>query len=222
MSQRSEDADGVPRFTIVSAVYQVAAYLDDFIASIEAQDFPLDRVEVIMVDDGSTDAGPQKLREWQRRRPELVTVLTKANGGQASARNLGLEHARGEWVTLPDPDDTLGPDYFSSVDKFLTTHPDVQMVATNRILVMEATGKEAKHPLARYFALSDRMRNLDQHSKFFHGSAPAAFFRTAVLAREQLRFDERIRPNFEDGHFCSSYLLRVPSPIVAFMRSAKY
>ena len=104
------------RFTIVSAVYNVERYLGDFIASIEAQDFPLDQVQVVMVDDGSTDSSPQMLADWQARRTGLVQVITKANGGQGSARNAGIEQARGEWITFIDPDDTVAPSYLSEVD----------------------------------------------------------------------------------------------------------
>src|SRR3954453_18603862 len=89
-----------PLFTIVSAVYNVSPYLDDFIGSLEKQTFGLDRVQIIMVNDGSTDDSREILERWRARRPGIVTVLDKPNGGQASARNLGLEHARGEWITF--------------------------------------------------------------------------------------------------------------------------
>ena len=50
----SEDARPTPRFSLVVAVYNVSAYLDEFIASVEGQEFPIDRLQVIAVDDGST------------------------------------------------------------------------------------------------------------------------------------------------------------------------
>ena len=53
-----------PRFSLVTAVYDVARYLDEFLGSILAQDFDLGRVEVIAVDDGSTDSSPDILREY--------------------------------------------------------------------------------------------------------------------------------------------------------------
>ena len=58
-----------PRFSIVSAVYGVAGYLEDFIASIEKQTFPLDRVQVVMVDDGSVDGSIDILQALGRAPP---------------------------------------------------------------------------------------------------------------------------------------------------------
>src|SRR5689334_9407946 len=104
---------GQPRFTIISAVHEVSRYLPDFIASIEGQDFDLGRVEVIMVDDGSSDDSFAVLQDWAARRPELVTAITQTNAGQGAARNAGLALATGEWVTFPDPDDIVDANYLS-------------------------------------------------------------------------------------------------------------
>ncbi len=222
MPEHADSRTQAPRFTIVSPVYNVDRYLADFIASIESQDYPLDRVEVVMVDDGSTDSSPRLLADWQARHPGLVTVVTKENGGVSSARNSGVERARGEWITFPDPDDTLAANYLSEVDAFLTEEPDVGMVATRRTIWVEATGGQMDHPLQPHFAAGNKARNLDEHPDFFHGSANTAFFRAEIIGREGLRFDERIRPAFEDGQFCVSYLLRLARPRVGFVSTATY
>jgi hypothetical protein len=213
---------GRPRFSVVSAVYDVAPYLPDFIAAIERQDFDLGRVEVVLVDDGSTDDSLDVLEAWAARRPDLVRVLSQPNAGQGAARNAGLAAATGEWVTFPDPDDVVDDDYLSTVDGFLSDHPDAVMVATNRLIWDEVAGTLTDtHPLRRMFG-HDRLVDLDLAESSFHGSAPAAFFALDRLRREDLRFDTRIRPNFEDGHFCSSYLLRCERPLVGFLASTRY
>lgn len=207
----------------MTAVHNVERYLPEFIASLEAQTFDLARAEIIAVDDGSTDDSLKVLTQWAERRPGLVRVLAKENGGQASARNLGLDQVRGEWVTFCDPDDMLDTAYLSIVDDFLTRNRDTAMVGAARILLYEDTGVTAdKHPLRHMFDGGDRLIDLDAHPDFFYGSAPVAFFRSAVVERESLRFDTLIRPNFEDGHFCVRYLLAVCRPLVAFLGSARY
>ena len=214
-----------PRFSLIVAVYNVGRYLPDFIASVEAQSFSLDQVEVVMVDDGSTDESSALLAKWCEDRPELVQVLTKSNGGQASARNLGLQQASGEWVSFPDPDDMLVPEYLTDVDSFLSRHEDSDMVATNRLLFRERRDKVVdKHPLRMMFLgkQSGVLRSLNDSPTYFHGSAPSAFFKLAKIRDMSLTFDERIRPKFEDGHFCAKYLLACPTPLVGFVGSAKY
>lgn len=212
------------RFGLIAAVYNVARYLPEFIRSIEAQTHPLTDVLVVVVDDGSTDASLELLRDWQLRRPDLVRVVSQSNGGQAAARNAGLDlAAHCEWVSFPDPDDALDADYLREVALAVDAAPDLAMVATNRLVWREATGEIAdQHPLRDFFAGGNRVEDLDDAPAFFHGAANAAFFRGSVIAAERLRFDPRIRPNFEDGHFCQRYLLATARPLVAFWASARY
>jgi glycosyltransferase involved in cell wall biosynthesis len=210
--------------SIVTAVYDVARYLPEFFASIEAQrGVDLRRVEIVAVDDGSTDDSLDVLRGWQERIAVDMVVLTKPNGGQASARNLGLEHATGEWVTFTDPDDLLDPDYLATVLRFVVEHPQVEMVATNRVLYLEATGEMSDtHALRQMFADGDVLVDLERRPDHFHGSAPASFVRRDRVVETGLRFDEEVRPNFEDGHFCARYLLGCATAYVGFVASAVY
>lgn len=212
-------------FSIVTAVYNVARYLDEFIESIESQTFPRERFEVIAVDDGSTDESLDRLRAWEARSPGLVTVIVKENAGQASARNVGLEHARGRWVTFTDPDDVVRPDYLREVASFLEAHAGElpSLVATNRLILDDATGEVTNsHPLRRHFAHGNRVRDITWYPDYFHGSAPAGFFPMDEIRRRSLRFDEGLRPTWEDGHFCSIYLLGVERPVIGFVASAHY
>jgi glycosyltransferase involved in cell wall biosynthesis len=212
-----------PRFTVISAVHNVARYLPDFIDSLDRQTIDPSHLEVIAVDDGSTDNSLDVLRSWEARRPDVVRVLTKPNGGQGSARNLGLDHARGEWVTFPDPDDWLEHDYFEVVARFLDTHRDVDMVAANLILYNEGgNGVSDSHPLRARFEPGDHLVHLEQQPNYFTGSAPAAFMRRDRVEELGLRFDTRIRPNWEDGHLCARYLLARADPTIGFLRSARY
>jgi glycosyltransferase involved in cell wall biosynthesis len=212
-----------PRFSIVTAVYNVERFLDAFIASVDAQTFPADRVEVVAVDDGSTDSTPALLAAWAARRPGLVRVISKANGGQATARNLGLDHARGEWVTFTDPDDVIEPDYLAQVDDFLSAHPETGMVAANLLILDDDTGLVSDtHPLNYRFRGPARLRDLDRHPAHFFPSAPVAFFRRSLIESSGLRFDARVRPNFEDAHFTSRYQLGLDRPLVGFVPAARY
>jgi glycosyltransferase involved in cell wall biosynthesis len=211
-----------PRFSIVTAVYNVERYLPEFIDSLERQTFGLDQVEVIVVDDGSSDGSLRLLEEWAARRPGTVHVFTQPNAGQGAARNAGMARATGEWVTFPDPDDVVDDNYLQTVHDFLEVNPTADMVAANRWLWYESDGRLVnRHPLETFFRY-DRLVDLNEAESRFHGSAPAAFFRLSVIREHELSYDVRIRPNFEDGHFCSLYLLHSENPKVGFLRSTRY
>jgi glycosyltransferase involved in cell wall biosynthesis len=70
-------------------------------------------VDVIVVDDGSTDHGPAIVRDMAMRFP--IRILQKANGGQSSARNLGVKHAHGDLIAFLDQDDAWYPDHLAKL-----------------------------------------------------------------------------------------------------------
>ncbi|KRF14901.1 bifunctional glycosyltransferase/CDP-glycerol:glycerophosphate glycerophosphotransferase [Nocardioides sp. Soil796] len=211
-----------PLFSIVSAVYNVAPYLPDFIASIERQTHGLDDVEILMIDDGSTDESPRLLAEWANRHPKTVRVITQENAGQGAARNTGIKAAHGEWITFPDPDDTVNDKYLQVVADFIEAHPDAHMAATHRLIWNEAEDKVTdRHPLRSMFHANPYV-DLSLNPERFHGSSPATFFRLDRIRDLGLEFDGRIRPNFEDGHFNSRYLLSFDQPRVGFLDAARY
>ena len=86
------------------------AFLDSALGSLEGQ--TLKNFEVILVDDGSKDGSFQICEEYARK-DSRVTVIHKKNGGVSSARNRGLEIAKGKWVTFVDSDDYINDNYLS-------------------------------------------------------------------------------------------------------------
>ncbi|GAB3067598.1 CDP-glycerol glycerophosphotransferase family protein [Intrasporangium mesophilum] len=208
-----------PLFSIVSAVYNVSRYLPEFIESLEAQTFDLSRIQLIAVDDGSTDDSRAVLEEWAMRARLEVTVLSQANAGQAVARNVGLEQATGEWVTFIDPDDTVNAAFFSSMAAFAKENPEAQLLSANVVLRNESTGEKAKHPRWRMYT-TDQLVDLDATTAYIPGSSTTSLMRRDVIG--DMRFNAGLRPNFEDGDFAVRYLLRAPSRQAGFIASAKY
>jgi glycosyltransferase involved in cell wall biosynthesis len=212
-----------PWLSIVTAVYNVERYLPEFINSIDAQRFDLDRIEVIAVNDGSTDASLSVLARWADLSGGRVKVFTKPNEGQASARNLGLEHATGEWVTFADPDDMLDPGFLAAVERFTRRHPDVEVIASKPILYEEETGLiRDTHPRRQQYESGSRRVDLEHDPNTFTGSATVSIFRLDRIRQLGLQFDLRVRPNFEDGHFAAHYLLGLRRPVVGILPGARY
>lgn len=95
-----------PRISVISIFYNAAAFLSEAVESVLAQDF--DDFELLLVDDGSNDDGPEIAETFARRDPARIRYLHHpdgANHGMSPTRNLGLSEARGEYVAFIDADD---------------------------------------------------------------------------------------------------------------------
>ena len=93
-----------PKITIIVPIYKVEKYLSKCIDSILNQTFT--DFELILVNDGSPDNCPQICEEYKEKDSRII-VIHKENGGLSSARNAGLDIAKGEYIGFVDPDDTI-------------------------------------------------------------------------------------------------------------------
>ena len=109
------------RVSVVVPCYNSERYIAQTLASILSQTHQ--NIEVIVVDDGSTDATPAIVKGLE---DERVTYLLKENSGVSEARNLGLSHAGGGFVAFVDSDDLLPPDFLELRVGFLGAHPGFQ------------------------------------------------------------------------------------------------
>ncbi|MBL0052074.1 MAG: glycosyltransferase family 2 protein [Bacteroidetes bacterium] len=104
----------MPKISVVVPVYNTASYLAECLNSIMNQTF--NDIEIICVNDGSTDDSPLMLESFKNK-DERIVVINKKNGGLSSARNTGIKHAKGEYVYFIDSDDYLELDAFERLNK---------------------------------------------------------------------------------------------------------
>ncbi|WP_435770422.1 glycosyltransferase family 2 protein [Nocardioides sp. SYSU DS0651] len=109
MSQRWRPPSREPVLSVVVPVYNVAPYLAECLDSLLGQ--TLKDIEIVVVDDGSTDDSPAILRQYAGRHRRIRT-FRQANAGPGAARNAGVRQARGEFLTFVDADDTVPPTAF--------------------------------------------------------------------------------------------------------------
>lgn len=101
-----------PLVSVVVPVYNVEDWVDGCVRSILAQSY--EKLQVILVDDGSTDASGEKCDDWHAA-DARIEVLHTANGGLSAARNNGMELVRGDYVVFVDSDDSLGENHVSNL-----------------------------------------------------------------------------------------------------------
>lgn len=97
-----------PLISVIVPVYNAEAFLDQCLESIVAQTYR--RLEIIVVDDGSTDGSGEKCDRWAER-DERIRVIHQPNGGHSAARNSALDAMTGDLVMMVDSDDVLHPDF---------------------------------------------------------------------------------------------------------------
>ncbi|ETC96340.1 glycosyltransferase family A protein, partial [Campylobacter coli] len=216
-------------YIIISAVYNVEKYIDDFIKSSINQrlDF-VKNITLIFIDDGSTDNSAKIIKKYQKKYQKNIFYFYKENGGQASARNLGLKYIQEKsyskpvWITFADPDDFFDRNYFYEVDKFLINHAqeNICMVGCNVILYHENQNLyKDDHPLNFKFKKGCKIINNFNLNENIHLHVASSFFRMQNCV---MLFDERLKPNFEDGKFLSQYLLQNINYKSAFLPQAIY
>lgn len=101
-----------PKLSIIVPIYNAEKYIDNCMRSIYAQSFS--DYEIILVNDGSADNSAAICREYQKK-DSRVTYIEKENGGAGSARNAGMDAARGEYLAFPDVDDSFEPEMYAEL-----------------------------------------------------------------------------------------------------------
>src|SRR5512139_3128801 len=111
----------IPQVSVVIRAYNAIDHIEDCLASVTDQRTPFS-LEIIVVDDGSTDGTLEKLRST----PGL-TCLAQSKRGPAAARNAGIRHARGEYIAFLDADDLWPDGKLQKQVELLQRHPDAAM-----------------------------------------------------------------------------------------------
>lgn len=107
-----ESAINTPLVSVIVPVYNVEQYLERCLQSIVSQTYA--NLEIIVVDDGSTDGCPGLCDQWAEK-DNRIKVIHKTNGGLSDARNAALNVMTGELVTMVDSDDWIEPNYVSTL-----------------------------------------------------------------------------------------------------------
>ncbi|MEV6835566.1 glycosyltransferase [Streptomyces sp. NPDC051133] len=174
-------------------------YLVECLASVEAQTIDPARLEVIAVDDGSTDGTGECLEEFAARVPAHVTVIRQENsGGPSGPRNVGLAKASGRYVFFLDADDRLGPEALQRM---------VAMADENGtdVVLGRVEGINRTPPKSMWGKTLGRTDVFSSNIKFTLSAQK--LFRRELLDRHGMRFDESLWTG-EDALFTMEAYLR--------------
>ena len=192
-------------FSVVIACYNTGKYLEECINSLIGQSFSFgSNIQLILVDDGSTDNTKEICEKYINLYPDNILYLYQENQGQGSARNLGLQYANGKYINFLDSDDKFSGNTFYKVYEFFEKHyNEIDFVSTRMFFFDKYEGA---HPLNYKFE-EDRIVDLTEDWDYPQLSASSAFFKRELF--DNYRFPESL-VNSEDTLMLNKMLLENP------------
>lgn len=174
--------------SVIVPAYNVGEYIDQCIESLAIQS--LEKIEVIVVDDGTPDDSGMRADQWAEKFPGRVKVVHKVNGGCASARNAGIQAAKGRYIGFVDGDDWVAPRMYE--DLYRSAILESSDIAQCGFLEAYTTGEMINFPLnvnvSRIDLLSERPTMWRR------------IYSSAMLRAKSITFPEHIK-RFDDLPF---------------------
>ncbi len=202
----------MPDISIIIPCYNVAPYIDRCLTSIINQTLDLRFLQIICVDDASTDDTWQHLQKWEQKYPDnIILVHCEVNGRQGTARNIGMQYCDTPWVSFIDSDDWIEPDYYEKVYAIaLQCTCDMVICQIERdpsptltYLTSTGTGKNSGLIL---------IKNVNERRSFFisvsdNNSPCGKLIRTDILKSNNINFPEHLA--YEDNYWAPFLYLNV-------------
>lgn len=193
-------------FSIIIPVYNSEKYLVKCLDSVTEQTFA--DFEVLLINDGSTDSSGKICDEYAAK-DSRFKVFHKENGGVSSARNLGIEVAKGEWIWFVDADDYIRQDAIETISKELKKSDidgvlfGYQKKIDNKLVVYDFPEKGE----VKFLGKTEVLKSLYQSVYYpYQGYVWSKIFKSEIINQHKLRFDENIYFN-EDRLFCFAYFV---------------
>lgn len=176
------------RISVIVPAYNAERSLERSVESLIASCYP--NLEIIIIDDGSTDRTLQVSNEISKDNPTSNVVVLQhcggTNRGVSASRNLGIAKATGELLCFLDADDTVAPHRFQSGVKILEKRPDVDAVYEAAAVVIEDVSQNANWSSETLFGLTNPLEAEDLLTSLIRGlpwHTSAVLFRKSLLAK---------------------------------------
>lgn len=214
-----------PMLSIVVPTYNAESTVADFIASVLSQDFS--DFELIMVNDGSTDNTESIVREISKEDSRIV-LITKKNGGPSSARNVGIEYAKGQFIQFFDSDDLVMPGALSTTTSAILTSNSSVVVSGWEIKIGHSSAPTYKTISPKPQLITDDLAGFVLKSLGDIGTLYNLWnklFVAKIIKEHNLKFQETLRFG-EDVVFFLDYLSfadsiqLIPQPTYQYVESS--
>ncbi len=212
----------MPKLSVVIPVYNVGPYLNKCVESVVGQTF--DDLEVILVDDGSSDNSPEICDEWVKD-DKRVFVYHIPNGGVSGARNYGISKAKGEYIAFVDGDDWIDSEMYDDLVARMDAGADITFCRFVKELINEGRivehyednlGRMETAPYDYSKIIYETIYQERENQTFVNnvfGSVCRSLFKKNVIDKYNIRFPLGIRLA-EDRLFLMNYLMHCEKAVV--------
>ena len=169
--------------SVIVPVFNVESLLNQCISPIVQQEYK--ELEIILVDDGSTDSSPQICDEWAEKDKRIKVIHTE-NGGGGRARNIALDIAKGKFVGFVDSDDYIAPSFYKHLIEEFTEETDIAECSYLETGGDNAQFTDFNESVMKYTALEAMKENIQDH--FFRQLIWNKLYRRSVI--EDIKFPE--------------------------------
>lgn len=218
-SREDERSDKRPLVSIVIPVYNCAEYIGECIDSVAEQTY--DNIEIIVVNDGSKD-GSENIIKDKKKKYRNILYYKQRNKGVSAARNLGINKARGEYITFVDGDDLVGKYLVERlVNQITCTHPECIIVSkpTQKINEFEECALGYKKPVVKSISSDQALIKLLYPYGIDNGPC-AKLYPTVLLKKNLFNIDLSIAEDLELNYrlIKSSKIIKVLNEKLYFYR----
>jgi len=200
-------------FSVIISIYNSGRYLNESIESILNQTINPEKIQIILVNDGSIDETEEICLKYKEKYEENIIYVKLEHGGVSRARNFGMKYAKGKFINFLDADDKWDKRAFKNVFLFFRMYSRVNIIAC-RLIFFDA--KQGQHPLDYKF-YKTRVVNLMEEYNCIQLSSSSSFFRHSLIKNK--KFKEGIITG-EDTRFINNMLLL--NPILGLIKEAIY
>ena len=191
------------KFSIIIAVYNVEKYIKETIESVINQTMDFEKnIEIILVDDGSTDNSAVICKEYAKKYSDNIKYLYQKNAGASAARNAGIKIARGKYYNFLDSDDLLHEAALEKVYEFFKKHEEVDMVTLPIECIERQQGLYQRYIK---FGNISKVIDLEASPQDYVFSSAASFYKAEVFADTKFNTNLKLA---EDLFFNTTLYLR--------------
>ncbi|MBC7555919.1 MAG: glycosyltransferase [Chryseobacterium sp.] len=191
----------MPKVSIIVPVFNVEKYLEKCLDSLVNQ--TLDEVEILIINDGSTDNSAKIIEKFQQKFPVKIKSFNKQNGGLSDARNFGLDRATGDYIGFLDSDDYVSKTMFQEMYDLAEKH-SAEMVICN----LQKVDKNGK--ILKKLTQIPNLPEVIDLKKHFSVFADISYFACNKIFKKDLFIGMRFQKNrhFEDIELIPQLLLK--------------